>query len=352
MKILHIITSLESGGAERMLSNIVNNDNSNQHIIITLLKSKRHYELNENVKVISLDLKNNIVTKIITPYFINKIVKKIKPDILQTWMKSNLYAPILKYLNKNVITLLNFRNGINKKYNLIERLFLNKFFEHSDGTIFVSESSYNEYRNAGLIFNDSIVIPNGFMMKNYKYKEPNKNEKLTFGYVGRYHKIKNQELLIEGFNEFSSNKNVELKIAGKGMSFDKFSKYINRNNKNKFAWYGEMKNPFELYDDINVLILTSKSEGFPNVIGEAMSIGVPVVTTDAGESYKIIGETGYKIQSNINSLLRTLNYIYAHQNDLNLKSQKAYKRINDNFSMNVIVNKYLEYYKQKLEDKQ
>ena len=55
------------------------------------------------------------------------------------------------------------------------------------------------------------------------------------------------------------------------------------------------------------------SEGFPNVIGEAMSIGVPVITTDAGESFEIIGNSGFKIENSESSLIKTLNYIYINK---------------------------------------
>ena len=58
MKVLHIITTLSSGGAERMLSKICNNDYENEHIIITILDSKQHYEINKNVKIISLKKTN------------------------------------------------------------------------------------------------------------------------------------------------------------------------------------------------------------------------------------------------------------------------------------------------------
>lgn len=351
MRIVHVITSLESGGAERMLSNIVNYDTVNEHIIITLLKANQHYSINNRVKIIPMNLSNSFTNKLKSIVILNKIIKGLQPDIVQTWMKSNFFAPIIKLLNKKSVVILNIRHGVNKKYNRVESYITKKYLGYSDGTIFVSNSSYEEFRNIRITFKNQIIIPNGFSYRKYDYNVPCGNQILKFGYVGRYHSIKNQDLLISGFNKFAKGKNVSLEIAGKGMHKSKFEHLIDDENKEKFKWVGELKNPFELYKRINSLILTSKSEGFPNVIGEAMSIGVPVLTTNAGESYKIIGDTGFKIKPNVFSLKKALDHIYDNPNELVAKSKKAYKRIESNYSMEVIVKEYLNYYKKVMEDK-
>lgn len=349
MKILHIIQSLESGGAERTLSKLVNMDNENHHYIILLFESELHYKLSQNVTIINFSLENNLKSKIKILFMLSRYIKDIKPDIVQTWMNSNFYAPILKRKFKSIKFILNIRHGVTRKYRMFDNFLLKKYFSKVDGSIFVSKSSLKEFRNTKLIFPFQKVIQNGFEYKKYQYKD--QFEKLNFIHVGRMHKVKNQKMLVSAFNKFCLDKDdVNLYLAGKNMEFNNFSDCIFDENKEKFKWFGEVENPFEVYKKGQVLILTSMSEGFPNVIGEAMSIGVPVITTDAGESFEIIGNSGFKIENSESSLIKTLNYIYINKEILIDKSKKAYEIVRNKYSIDGVVTEYTSMYKEMLKE--
>lgn len=353
MKIIHIITDLQSGGAERMLSKIVSNDNRNKHVIILLLKGKIHYNIPSEIKIYNLGHENNLLSKIKIFRELATIIKTEKPEIIQTWLKVNYYAPILKMLNRKIKFVINIRNGVQKNKSKLVFRFLSWYLNRTDGQIFVSNSSKNEHEKSGFNFKKSIVINNGFDSVKYLYRQniSHSNEKLQFGHVGRFHPIKNQKLLIKAFNEFAKNKDVSLHLAGRNLKYEKFEELIDKVNNDKFIWYGEIENTFEFYKGIDALILTSKSEGFPNVIGEAMSIGVPIITTNAGESYEIIGNSGYKIKNDISSVVEVLEHINNNKFELQDKSNEAYKIIKNNYSLSFIINSYINYYKKILEDK-
>lgn len=60
----------------------------------------------------------------------------------------------------------------------------------------------------------------------------------------------------------------------------------------RLVWAGERGDMERVYNALDLLCLSSGSESLPNVLGEAMSCGVPCVTTDAGDSGLVVGETG------------------------------------------------------------
>ncbi len=60
----------------------------------------------------------------------------------------------------------------------------------------------------------------------------------------------------------------------------------------RLVWAGELQDMARAYNALDMLCLSSASESFPNVLGEAMSCGVPCVATDVGDARLVVGETG------------------------------------------------------------
>jgi len=60
----------------------------------------------------------------------------------------------------------------------------------------------------------------------------------------------------------------------------------------RVLWLGEVRNPADVYNGMDLLVSSSRGEGFSNAIAEAMSCGVPIVATDVGDSARIVSELG------------------------------------------------------------
>ena len=95
-----------------------------------------------------------------------------------------------------------------------------------------------------------------------------------------------------------------------------------------------------VYNALDLLCLSSAyGEGFPNVLGEAMSCGVPCVTTDAGDAALVVGDTGLVAPRGdapalAEALLRQLARLEHEPADL---SASCRERIGANFSLGRIV---------------
>jgi len=90
-------------------------------------------------------------------------------------------------------------------------------------------------------------------------------------------------------------KNIELVIIGKGENRDQLEEYIQYNNlKNNVKLLGYKKNPFPYIKQADIFILTSKFEGSPNVLVEALFLKKHVISTDCPTGPKeILGRGKY-----------------------------------------------------------
>lgn len=101
------------------------------------------------------------------------------------------------------------------------------------------------------------------------------------GYIGRLSSEKNVQLLIRSFHSLLNmgGSDCELIIVGDGHERGKLIELVNELNiVDKVRFIGNLNNPYPVINALDVLVLTSLVEGFPSVLVEAMSLGVPVVS--------------------------------------------------------------------------
>jgi glycosyltransferase involved in cell wall biosynthesis len=96
----------------------------------------------------------------------------------------------------------------------------------------------------------------------------------------------------------------------------------------------------------DLFCLSSKAEGFPNVIGEAMLSGLPCITTDAGDAKTIVGETGWVVPINNPLLFANCldNVLKIPHEELQKYGKIAREKIVKNYDIDFVKNEYISLY--------
>ena len=309
--IFFLINSLESGGAERVISNILPALSKKYKIYLILLKDSRFYDLPKNIKVISFSkIKNNILMIPLFPFYIwklKKLIKKHRPHKVISFLEIANFVNILA--DKNAIISfrisLNFfdKGTINRIYKILIKLLYPKAEkivvnsrENKQDLIKKLDISPNKIQT---IYNP-IDLPLINKLKNNPVNLPfskNSNHKI-FITVGRLDSQKNISTLIKSFKNLSPEN--RLLIIGDGPEKNNLINLIQKYNLNKQVFLlGKKKNVYKYLNIADYFIFSSRAEGFPNVLIEAMACNLPIITSDFKTGAREIIDPNLKFDTKI-----------------------------------------------------
>lgn len=355
MKILFYIGNLKKGGAERVVATLSNNlINSNDITIITTTDEPVEYELNNKINLIPLkdflDNKNQISKNIYYLKKLNKYIKSIKPDIILGFLPEPSYRLLmLKPLIKAPI-IISDRNDPKVEYkSLKNRVLMKLLYRKASGFVFQTKEAKNYFSNK--IKNKSVVIPNPvddkFLNTNYtgsKSKE--------FVNVGRLNAQKNQMFLIESFKEIIKKyPDYKLLIYGDGELHSKLNDYINNNKlERNIKLCGKVDNIEDILKNKKAFILSSKYEGMPNALMEAMAVGLPCISTNCpcgGPKELIDGnKNGLLVENNNKEELTSSICRLIEDNNICRQLSKNARDKMQEYNCDKIVNKWFDFMKE------
>ena len=373
IKVLHIITGLSTGGAEMMLYRLTSKmDRSCFDIYVVSLTDIG--PVGEKIKklgipVVSVGMKRGWKGFFNFSGFFKllRIAKNYKPDVIQTWMyHSDLIGGLVgKILKIPVIWNIHHSNlspKHNKKTTILTAKICAKFSKAlPEKIICCSYASKNVHSKLGYDKNKMVVIPNGFDLdiffpdrkgREKIRKELGIDEKtIVVGFFARFDPLKDHKNFFEAAKIVHKvYPDVHFLLCGDGINWEnkKLREWIKKSGVEKITHLlGRQDDMKNIYNSIDVFCSSSFSEGFPNVIGEAMACGVPCVVTDVGDSAIIVKDTGFvvppkKPQALAKAIIKVIEMGEEKRREL---GKKARDRIRQNFLIEKVAKRYENLYR-------
>lgn len=337
---------LNQGGAERVITTLCNELDRTKFCPKLVLFKKEGYYLNhlkDDVEIIEL----NISRIRYSIFKIIPLINKLKPNIVFTgWGEISAFlSPLIPFFSKTKFVTRE-TNVVSKHVTRKEILFFYRFYNNFHQIIAQSDDMKNDLIDNFKIHSSKIIKINNpidFEMIN-RLKEQNIEQDNNTGYknivsIGNLSKRKGFDLLL---NVFSYLKNEPIKLTIFGDGPDKEQLLIQKNDLqlDNVSFFGKVNNPFPFVKQADLFILSSRYEGFPNVLLEAGACGTYSLANNAPGGINEI------IQEGINGEIYDINDAEGFASRIKQILNKSYQKeqiitsIESRFSKKVIMNHY------------
>ncbi len=291
--IMHLLKSNQFSGAENVVCQIVKlfeKDENIRHVYCSRDGSVRKVIEANNIEFFGME-KFSI-------YSIKNVLKELKPDIIHA---HDMHASFMASLCAGKIPVINHIHNNNYNSRKISlKSFLYWFAAKKAKYIFwVSNSSYEGYIFHKFFSEKSFVLNNIIDIDSLKNKVLKDQKKYLYDivFLGRLTFQKNPQRLIDIFEKILiKNSNVQIAIVGSGELEEEIKNKIeNKHLNHNVTMLGFQENPYKLLYNAKVMVISSRWEGTPMCALEAMSLGIPIVSTPTDGLCDVIedGVTGF-----------------------------------------------------------
>lgn len=317
--IIIIITNLRSGGTQKQAVLLANKLSEFNEVTFLILRGhkKEHlfFESLLSQKINKLVLKKNSLLNVLFQLIVC-FTRNTFDVCINYFSVSNLLGAIVAKCTNGKIRVINTIRGdakLNYKYLSIWKFFIDTIWVNSKK---IEARLVNDYKMSEnqITLNYNIGPVNQF---NEVY------EKYFLLHVGRINKVKNQLQIVQALSNLKIMNQIELHFVGEvedSKYYNELLEYTNSVDSKNIHFHSKTSNIEQFYRKAELLILSSISEGMPNVILEAQSFGVPVISSNVGDVVEIIkeGVNGFLYESSSNELSKCI------QRYFDLSSEEQY----------------------------
>jgi glycosyltransferase involved in cell wall biosynthesis len=312
-RILHIITGLDQGGAERSLVNLLESDLGRRfdHHVLSL-GGPGYYGPLLRARGIAVDPLSLAGLRSIAGGIcrLRRVVRDFRPDVVQGWMyHGNLVAELAAF-GGPAATAWNVRQSL---YDIgTEKLgtravirLLRHLSSRPRAILYNSYQARAHHEAFGFASAPGRVIANGFDTARWR---PDAARRATFraelgvgaevpvlGFVGRFHPQKDVPTFLDAVGEaMTAQPDLHVAMVGEGLGAenDALAPWREKLPRARFHPLGRRGDIEAILPGFDFFCLSSSSEAFPNVVGEAMAAGLPCIATDVGDCARLMGGIG------------------------------------------------------------
>lgn len=369
LSITHVIIDLDIGGAELMLKRLVLNSDPKRYthrVLVLGVEGVVGKELEHaGIEVCYLGLRGMWDLPMV---FIRLLleIRAHRPSIVQSWMyHSDLLAGLAAKVGTRAKVIWGVRTTDpavgNAPFTLaIARHCARLSAVLPDRIICAADVSRRSHIKLGYSASRMYVVPNGFDIDRYRLSSNARTQlrndwglsetAIVVGAVGRLNDAKDFKNLISALLELMPHfPSLHAVFVGRDLEIENdrvrawfpTPEFLNR-----FRFMGERSDMPECLSTLDIFCLSSRSEGFPNVLGEAMASGLPCVTTDVGDAALLVADTGSVVPpENAKALAGAIEVLVnrtpAQRAEI---GRRARTRIEEHFSLASTVREYERHY--------
>jgi glycosyltransferase involved in cell wall biosynthesis len=370
---MHVITSLDTGGAQIMLLKLLSAADSGWDFAVVSLTDEgtigpRIAKL--GVPVYSLGLRPRFPNplRLLT---LRRITNRLRPQLIQGWMyHGNLMASLARTASQTQAPVLwNIRQSLDD-FAAHRRLtaaiiWLGALFSRRPAAIiYNSQTGARQHEAFGYRATKQVIIPNGFDCKVFRPDDEARlqvraelgvrNGTILVGLIARCDPVKDHVGFLRAASLVArEHPETRFLLIGSGVTrehlvFSKIAPELLLQD--RVFLLGERLDIPRLTAALDIACSASWAESFPNTLGEAMSCGIPCVVTDVGDSRYIVGDTGLSVrprdpQALAQAISRLIGAGAAHRQEL---GAGARRRVENEFSLPVVTRQYEMLYRKHL----
>lgn len=346
--IIHVVSSLEIGGAERF--------------VIDLCKLQRSN--GENVAILSFgsiddplidECKNS---EIMVYHTAKGRIKKWQSALaaIMPYKVVHFHSPYPLRFLLPIMPMCIFKTVVYTRHGADSLAGKNWYWMHKFARFFVNKISFVSQEGAvvftqshGWLKHKKYVIDNGVNLADIHMSKV-ASDKFRIGSVGRMVELKHQISLLQAVSKLDNEVKqiIEIHFYGYGPCFEQLNKFVEQHQLHQQVFFhGMVSDRSQIYNSFDVLVVTSETEGLSLAIIEAMAHYCPIIATNVGGNPKLVSHdsNGYLFEYNdVCALAEKIEQLMNNLESHILFGQNSRKKIEDQFSLLACAKKYQQLY--------